>query len=79
MRASMTAELVFDACRVPADNLLGSEGASMLHMMRNLELERLTLAAMSLGTAQRCLRVMVDYANQGLGAPFAPSRSRLPS
>lgn len=64
MRASMTAELVFDHCRVPADNLLGSEGQSMLHMMRNLELERVTLAAMSLGIAQRCLRVMVDYANQ---------------
>jgi isovaleryl-CoA dehydrogenase len=33
-------------------------------MMRNLEIERLTLAAMSLGIAGRCLRVMVDYANQ---------------
>jgi isovaleryl-CoA dehydrogenase len=64
MRASMTAELIFDGCRVPADNLLGAEGDSTLHMMRNLELERLTLAAMSLGIAQRCLRVMVDYANQ---------------
>src|SRR5262249_45434829 len=58
VRASMTAELVFDNCRVPADNLLGAEGQSVLHMMRNLELERLTLAAMSLGIAQRCLRVM---------------------
>jgi isovaleryl-CoA dehydrogenase len=64
MRASMTAELVFDHCRVDAANLLGDEGQSMLHMMRNLELERVTLAAMSLGIAQRCLRVMVDYANQ---------------
>jgi len=64
MRASMTAELVFEHCRVPADNLLGAEGQSLLHMMRNLELERVTLAAMSLGIAQRCLRVMVDYANQ---------------
>ncbi len=64
MRASMTAELVFDNCRVPADNLLGAEGESLLHMMRNLELERLTLAAMSLGIAQRCVRVMVGYASQ---------------
>ncbi len=64
MRASMTAELVFDNCRVPADQLLGTEGDSVLHMMRNLELERLTLSAMALGIAQRCLRVMVDYANQ---------------
>ncbi len=64
MRASITAELVFDACRVPADQLLGSEGESMVHMMRNLELERLTLAAMSLGIAQRCVQVMVEYATQ---------------
>ena len=64
MRASMTAELVFDNCRVPADQLLGSEGESMLHMMRNLELERLTLAAMSLGIARRCVQVMVGYANE---------------
>jgi isovaleryl-CoA dehydrogenase len=33
-------------------------------MMRNLEVERLTLAAMSLGIAQRSLRVMIDWANQ---------------
>jgi isovaleryl-CoA dehydrogenase len=73
VRASMTAELVFDDCRVPADNLLGREGESMLHMMRNLELERLTLAAMSLGIAQRCLRVMVEYASQrrAFGVPIA--------
>ena len=64
VRASMTAELVFDACRVPADQLLGEEGQSTLHMMRNLELERLTLAAMSLGIARRCLESMVRYANE---------------
>jgi isovaleryl-CoA dehydrogenase len=64
MRASMTAELLFDNCIVPTANLVGEEGASTRHMMRNLEIERLTLAAMSLGIAQRCLQVMVDYANQ---------------
>ncbi|MBI4518947.1 MAG: acyl-CoA dehydrogenase family protein [Deltaproteobacteria bacterium] len=64
VRASMTAELVFDSCMVPVANLLGAEGDSTRHMMRNLEIERLTLAAMSLGIAQRCLEVMVDYANQ---------------
>ena len=64
VRASMTAELVFDNCIIPAENLIGAEGDSTRHMMRNLEIERLTLAAMSLGIAQRCLEVMVDYANQ---------------
>jgi isovaleryl-CoA dehydrogenase len=64
VRASMTAELVFDQCVVPADNLIGHEGESQKHMMRNLEIERLTLAAMSLGIALRCLEVMVAYANE---------------
>ncbi len=62
MRASSTAELVFDNCRVPAANLVGGEGNAMLHMMRNLEIERLTLAAMSLGIARRCIEVMNRYA-----------------
>ncbi len=64
MRASNTAELVFDNCQVPATSLLGQEGDSMLHMMRNLELERLTLAAMSLGIARRSLEIMNRYAGE---------------
>jgi len=63
-RASTTAELVFDDCLVPAENLVGEEGASVRHMMRNLELERVTLAAMSLGIGMRCLREMVRRADQ---------------
>ncbi|MCM2281931.1 MAG: acyl-CoA dehydrogenase family protein [Bdellovibrionaceae bacterium] len=64
MRASNTAELVFSDCRVPAGNLVGTEGASVHHMMRNLEIERLTLAAMSLGIARRSLEVMNRYAQE---------------
>lgn len=72
MRASNTAELVFDGCEVPVANRLGEEGQSMLHMMRNLELERLTLAAMSLGIGRRCVDVMVRYANERIafGSPL---------
>ena len=62
MRASNTAELVFEDCIVPAENLVGAVGDSMIHMMRNLELERLTLAAMSLGIARRSLHEMNKYA-----------------
>ena len=47
---------MFDDCVVPAENLVGEEGQSVRHMMRNLEIERVTLAAMSLGIALRCLR-----------------------
>lgn len=64
MRSSPTCELVFDECRVPVENRLGEEGDSLVHMMRNLELERLTLAAMSVGIARRCLDVMNRYAAQ---------------
>lgn len=72
MRASPTAELVFDNCVVPAHNLIGGEGTAVLHMMRNLEIERLTLAAMSLGIARRCVEVMNQYAQerQSFGKPL---------
>lgn len=64
MRASNTAELCFDNCIVPSECLVGSEGDSLVHMMRNLEVERLGLAAMSLGIARRSLQVMIRYANE---------------
>ncbi len=72
MRASNTAELVFDQCKVPSENLVGEEGSSLLHMMKNLELERVTLAAMSLGIARRSLEIMNRYASerQAFGSPL---------
>jgi isovaleryl-CoA dehydrogenase len=73
MRASNTAELVFDGCQVPVANLIGQEGESLKHMMRNLEIERVGLAAMSLGMARRALEIMVRYANErsAFGRPIA--------
>lgn len=73
MRASPTAELVFDGCRVPAENLVGHEGDATLHMMRNLEIERLTLAAMSLGIARRSIEIMNAYARErkAFGKPLS--------
>jgi isovaleryl-CoA dehydrogenase len=64
MRGSTMSELIFDECRVPAANLLGEIGGGLTHMMRNLEIERLTLAAMSVGIAERCVEIMVSYANE---------------
>jgi isovaleryl-CoA dehydrogenase len=64
MRASTMSELVFDDCRVPVANLLGEEGQGVTHMMRNLEVERLTLAAMSVGIAERCIEIMVRHAQE---------------
>ena len=73
MRASTMCELIFDNCFVPAANLLGTEGGGITNMMRNLEIERLGLAAMSLGMAQRCLDVMTKYAvdRSAFGKPIA--------
>lgn len=73
MRASNTAELVFEDCEIPLSARVGEEGESMLHMMRNLELERLTLAAMSLGLARRSVEVMVRYASErkAFGQPLS--------
>lgn len=64
MRGSTMCELIFDACEVPLANRLGEEGDGITCMMRNLEIERLCLAAMSLGIADRCIAEMVAYAAQ---------------
>jgi isovaleryl-CoA dehydrogenase len=64
MRASTMCELVFEGVRVPSDHVLGSEGGGIVNMMRNLEIERLGLAAMSLGIAQRCLDETTRYAQE---------------
>ncbi|MCP4868490.1 MAG: isovaleryl-CoA dehydrogenase [Proteobacteria bacterium] len=72
MRASTMSELIFEDCHVPAANLLGDEGSGMTHMMRNLEIERITLAAMSVGIADRCCEIMIRYASErsAFGTPI---------
>ena len=73
MRGSNTAELVFEDCKLPASALLGKEGDSMIHMMKNLEIERVTLAAQSIGIAKRALQIMNKYAREreAFGKPLA--------
>lgn len=61
MRASPTGELVFDQCRVPAENLVGTEGGSIKMMMRNLDLERITIAGISLGIARASIDLATQY------------------
>lgn len=62
MRASPTAELAFEDCEVPAENLVGQENDSVSHMMRNLNIERITISGISLGIARACLEYSVKYA-----------------
>lgn len=62
MRASHTAELVFEDVVVPSSNIVGTLGGATLCMHRNLEIERVTLAAMALGIARRSIEIMTNYA-----------------
>lgn len=62
MRSSPTGELSFENCKVPIKNLVGQEGDSAIHMMKNLEIERLTIAGISLGIAQACVDQSFKYA-----------------
>ena len=63
MRASMTAELVFNNVLIPHDNVVGHINQASICMMRNLEIERVALAAMAIGIARRCLDDMIAYAS----------------
>ena len=55
-------QLVFDNVKLPADALVGTLHGASICMMRNLEIERVTLAGMSLGIARRCIERMNAYA-----------------
>ena len=72
MRASTLGEIVMENVKVPKANLLGTEGKGIVNMMRNLEAERITLAAISLGIADRCMDIMLSYAaeRQAFGKPI---------
>jgi isovaleryl-CoA dehydrogenase len=64
MRSSPTGELVFENAKVPAANRIGNEGDSVYHMMKNLEIERITIAGISLGIAQACVDQCIKYAGE---------------
>ncbi len=64
MRASPTGELVFENAKVPMSNRIGNEGDSVTHMMKNLEIERITISGISLGIAQACVDQCLRYANE---------------
>ena len=64
LRASDTVELIFEDCRVPAENLLGAEGDGFLIAMTSLDGGRIGISSQSLGVAQACLDAAVAYANE---------------
>jgi len=64
MRASPTGELVFENVSVPEMNRVGVENGSVKMMMRNLDLERVTIAGISLGIAKGAIEAATQYAKE---------------
>jgi acyl-CoA dehydrogenase len=62
--ASDTAELFFEDCRVPVENLIGQENAGFLCIMTNFMKERLSLSVMAYMTAQLALEACLEYVKQ---------------
>jgi acyl-CoA dehydrogenase len=60
-RSSDTAELVFEDCRVPGENLLGEQNAGFYAVMKNFQRERIAAAAMAVGNALTSLRLTIEY------------------
>jgi alkylation response protein AidB-like acyl-CoA dehydrogenase len=64
LRASDTAELIFEDCVIPAENLLGKEGDGFIDAMRVLDGGRISIAALSLGMAQGAFEAALKYSRQ---------------
>lgn len=64
LKASNTAEIVFDGLRVPAGNRVGQEGRGLRYALGSLEHGRLGIAAQALGIAETCLQLAIDWAKE---------------
>jgi len=64
MRASETAELIFEDCRIPASNLLGKEGEGFKQAMKILDGGRISIASLSLGIAKGAYEAAKKYAKE---------------
>jgi isovaleryl-CoA dehydrogenase len=71
-RGSQTAELLFEDCRVPAENLVGEENRGVAIVMSGLDLERAMISPLCLGIAERALELSLDFAKtrQQFGKPI---------
>lgn len=64
MRASETAGLFFDNCRIPNENMLGKEGDGFIQAMKVLDGGRISIAALSVGIAKGALDASIKYSNE---------------
>ncbi|MBI2799776.1 MAG: acyl-CoA dehydrogenase family protein [Gammaproteobacteria bacterium] len=72
-RGSQTGELVFENCRVPAENLVGLENVGVAVVMSGLDLERAVISSICVGIAERALDLAIDYAKnrEQFGKPLS--------
>ena len=73
MRASETAELIFNNCRVPNDNVLGNVGDGFVQSMKVLDGGRISIAALSLGIAKGAYESALKYSKERIqfGKPIS--------
>lgn len=73
MRASETAEVIFEDCRVHKSMMLGEEGDGFIQAMKVLDGGRISIAALSLGIAKGALNASIEYAKEReqFGQPIA--------
>lgn len=64
MRASETAELIFDNCRIPKENLLGKEGEGFVQSLKILDGGRISIGALSLGISKGAYEASLKYAKE---------------
>ena len=64
MRASETAELIFDNCKVPQENILGNVGDGFIQAMKVLDGGRISIAALSLGIAKGAYQAALQYSKE---------------
>jgi len=70
--SSDTAELIFEDCRVPIENILGEEGRGFYSIMKNFQNERTVIAAMAIGESDAALELTLDWVRDrnAFGAPL---------
>lgn len=64
MRASETCELIFDNCRIPAENLIGEKGTGFQQSMQILDGGRISIGALALGIAKGAFEAAVKYSKE---------------
>lgn len=71
-RSSDMAELVFEDCRIPAENVLGEEGRGFYALMQNFQNERLVLGAQAMGEASAAIELTLAYVHdrKAFGGPL---------